>query len=74
MHKGKEIKSTPIQKRENKRRERYEKNPVITAEKEFTIILQLKFVIKKIEDVKLKMSENDPRKREKYSNKFEPFL
>ena len=47
---------------------------MITAEKEFTIILQLKFGIKKVEDVKLKMRENDPRKREKYSNKIGTFV
>ena len=47
---------------------------MFTAEKQLTIISQLKFVIIKIEVVRLKMSQSDPRKREKYSNKWEPFF
>lgn len=47
---------------------------MFTAEKQLTAISQVKFVSIKIEVVKLKLSENDPRKREKYYSKWEPFF
>lgn len=47
---------------------------MFTAEKQLTAISQVKFVSIKIEVVKLKLSENDPRKREKYYSKWSLFL